>query len=274
MAFLLNMQRISKLALAGALCVGFAAAAAPARAAAFAPSEATDDAPRRVAIVIDDFGNAMDGTKEMLELPVPITVAVMPFLPTTKRDAEAAHRAGHEVIVHLPMEPVRGKRSWLGPGAITTDLSDMEIRNRVAAAIDDVPHARGVNNHMGSKATADARVMRIVMEVCRERGLYYLDSRTSPRSKAPEEAERFGVPLISNDLFLDDTYTSAHVYKQLRMLERKLERQSDSIVIGHVGPPGRITSAALRAAIPRLQRDARFVRVSELLPLPEPLWRW
>ncbi|WP_309118857.1 divergent polysaccharide deacetylase family protein [Paenibacillus sp.] len=231
--------------------------------------------PRRVAIVIDDFGNAMDGTEEMFALPAPITVAVMPFLPTTKRDAEEAHRRGHEVIVHLPMEPVRGKRSWLGPGAITTDLSDREIKNRVAAAIDDVPHARGMNNHMGSKATADPRVMRLVMEVCRERGLYFLDSRTTGKSKAETTANDVGVPLVANDLFLDDIYTASHVHKQLRKLLRLVDEQSDTIAIGHVGPPGRITASALRSAIDRLRDEAAFVRVSELLPLPEtvPLWR-
>lgn len=235
--------------------------------------EDSKDELRRVAIVIDDFGNGMDGTEQMLGLPAKITVAVMPFLPTTKRDANEAHRLGHEVIVHLPMEPVRGKRSWLGPGAITTDMSDMEIRNAVAAAIDDVPHARGMNNHMGSKATADPRVMRVVMEVCRERGIYFLDSRTTGKSLAETMAETIGVPFAENDLFLDDVYTAAHVDKQLRKLSLLFEKRHDTIVIGHVGPPGRITSAALRGAIEKLQDETRFVTVSELLPLPEPLWR-
>jgi len=245
--------------------------------AANVPAEAapTGATPHRAAIVIDDFGNEIDGTEDMFALPVPITVAVMPFLPTTKRDAVEAHRRGHEVIVHLPMEPARGKRSWLGPGAITTDLWDREIRSRVAAAIDDVPHARGLNNHMGSKATADARVMRIVMEVCRERGLYFLDSRTTGRSKADEEAERIGVPIVANDLFLDEIYTASHVDKQLRKLSRLISEQPDTIAIGHVGPPGRITAAALRAASSRMREETEFVRVSELLPLPDPapLWR-
>ncbi|MFY0542944.1 divergent polysaccharide deacetylase family protein [Brevibacillus sp. H7] len=83
---------------------------------------------KRVAFVIDDFGNNMPGTLEMLNMPVPLTVAVMPFLPSTKRDAEIAHRNHHEVFVDLPMEPVKGKRSWLGPGAITTDLRSEEVR--------------------------------------------------------------------------------------------------------------------------------------------------
>ncbi|MEH6940223.1 divergent polysaccharide deacetylase family protein, partial [Bacillus sp. JJ664] len=133
----------------------------------------------KVAIVIDDFGNNMKGTEQMLSLPIPLTVAVMPFLPSTQKDASTAHSRGYEVIVHLPMEPRTGMASWLGPNAITSNLSDLEIRRRVVAAIDDVPYAIGMNNHMGSKATSDERVMRIVLSVCKERGLFFLDSKTN-----------------------------------------------------------------------------------------------
>ena len=268
------MRQIAMISAVLILLTGGAGADMPATAAARSVSETDGESPRRVAVVIDDFGSAMNGTEEILSLPIPITAAVMPFLPTTRRDAEEAHRKGHEVIVHLPMEPIRGKRSWLGPGAITTDLSDEEIRKRVNAAIDDVPHARGMNNHMGSKATADPRVMRIVMDVCRERELYFLDSRTSPRSQAAAEAERVGVPLVDNDLFLDEVYSASHVYNQLRKLAVRIDRQTDTIVIGHVGPPGLVTAAALRSAIPKLQDDAAFVRVSDMLPEPAPLLKW
>ena len=119
---------------------------------------------RNLAIVIDDFGNNMPGTEEILNLPIKLTAAIMPFLPSTKSDAELAFKNGHDIIVHLPMEPKKGKKTWLGPQAITTDLSDDEIRRRVVAAIQDVPHAVGMNHHMGSKATEDERVMRIVLD--------------------------------------------------------------------------------------------------------------
>ena len=129
---------------------------------------------KKVAIVIDDFGNNMEGTAEMLKLPISITVAVMPFLPSTKQDAQLAHDRGLEVILHLPLEPIRGKKSWLGPGAITTDLTSDEIHKRIIAAIDDVPYAIGINNHLGSKATADERVMKILIDICKERNFVSL----------------------------------------------------------------------------------------------------
>ncbi|TFE27518.1 divergent polysaccharide deacetylase family protein [Cohnella luojiensis] len=225
---------------------------------------------RQIAVVIDDFGNGMTGTDQMLELPIKLTVAVMPFLPTTKQDAEAAYRKGHDVIVHLPMEPIRGKRSWLGPGSITTDLTEEEIRNRVEAAIAAVPHAIGMNNHMGSKATADKRVMRIVLQVCKERGLFFLDSRTSYRTVVPRIAKEVGVITLHNDVFLDDVYTKRHVLKQIAEVKKFLSKNDQCIVIGHVGPSGLQTSGVLKKTIPELQSNAKFVPLTQLLPLPEP----
>ncbi|RUS43964.1 divergent polysaccharide deacetylase family protein [Cohnella sp. AR92] len=221
---------------------------------------------RQIAVVIDDLGNNMKGTAQMLDLPIKLTVAVMPFLPTTRKDAEAAFQKGHDVIVHLPMEPVRGKPSWLGPNAILTTLSDEEIRKRVEMAIQDVPHAVGMNNHMGSKATADERVMRIVLQVCKEKGLFFLDSRTSYKSVIPKVAAEVGIPLLRNDVFLDDVYSTQHVSKQLRVVREHVDKHERCITIGHVGPGGLITSGTLRSAIPELERTSRFVRLTQLLP--------
>jgi polysaccharide deacetylase 2 family uncharacterized protein YibQ len=219
---------------------------------------------KRAAIVIDDFGSDMKGTKEILSLPIPLTVAVMPFLPTTHRDAKWAHQRGHQVFVHLPMEPKYGRKSWLGPGAITTDLPDEEIRRRVRAAIDDVPYAVGMNNHMGSKATGDKRVMRIVMEVCRERGLIFLDSKTNYRSVGKAVAREVGVVYVENILFLDDVLTVKQISRQLEKIREYLKDHDQCIAIGHVGTPGPKTSSVLKDRIPSLQKDIQFVTVSEL----------
>ncbi|GFN33866.1 hypothetical protein PCURB6_41260 [Paenibacillus curdlanolyticus] len=223
---------------------------------------------KRIAIVIDDFGNAMTGTEEMLKLPFPFTVAVMPFMPSTKADAENAHRLGHDVIVHMPMEPNKGKREWLGPGAITTDLSDAEIRKRVEAAIDNVPYAVGMNNHMGSKATSDERVMRIVLTVCKERGLFFLDSRTSYKTVVPKVAAEIGIPLLSNHVFLDDVYSTSHISKQIGEVYKQLQLTEHCVAIGHVGPPGKKTAAVLLQSTPTLRENAIIVKLSELIRGP------
>lgn len=220
---------------------------------------------RQVAIVIDDFGNGMTGTPEMMHLPVKFTTAIMPFMPTTKQDAELAHKLGHDVIVHMPMEPVRGKPEWLGPGAITTGMSDAEIRKRVEAAIADVPYAVGMNNHMGSKVTADERAMRAVLSVVKEKGLFFLDSRTTYKTVLPKLTAEMGVPLLSNQVFLDDVYSTSHIAKQVGVLRKYLESNDSCVIIGHVGPPGKLTAAVLKDAIPRMQSDTHFVRLSEML---------
>lgn len=221
---------------------------------------------RSIAIVIDDFGNGMDGTKEMLQLPVKFTAAIMPFMPTTKQDAEEAHKRGHDVIVHMPMEPNKGLKKWLGPGALTTDLSDEEVRKRVEAAIDDVPYAIGMNNHMGSKVTADERMMRIVLSVCKERGLFFLDSRTTYKTVIPKVAAELQVPIVSNDVFLDDVYSVQHIARQIALLRKHLESHESCVTIGHVGPPGKKTASVLRQSIPAMQQDAQFVKLTQMIP--------
>jgi polysaccharide deacetylase 2 family uncharacterized protein YibQ len=228
-------------------------------------AEEHDQQGNRVAIVIDDFGNDMKGTEEILHLPVKLTIAVMPFLSTTKQDAELAHELGHEVILHLPMEPVKGKRSWLGPGAITTDLSNKEIAKRVYAAIDAVPYAVGINNHMGSKVTADERVMRIILGICKERHLYYLDSKTSRKSVISKIATELSVPYLENELFFDEVYTTNHIVKQTNQLIRKIEVDDSIIAIGHVGIAGEKTASVLKQYIPALKKKAEPVTLSTIL---------
>ncbi|MBM7588084.1 polysaccharide deacetylase 2 family uncharacterized protein YibQ [Bacillus pakistanensis] len=220
---------------------------------------------KELAIVIDDLGNNMKGTNELLALDVPLTVAIMPFLSTSTQDASHAFENGHEVIVHMPMEPIKGKKSWLGPGAITTDLSDKEIRKRVEDAIKSVPYAVGMNHHMGSKATADERVMRIVLEVCKENGLYYLDSKTTGKTVIPKLAEELGVPLLENKLFFDDVYTLQHILQQAKKLSEEIDRDDQSIAIGHVGVTGTKVVSMLKEFIPLYQQKAELVPLSGLI---------
>jgi len=254
---------------AGLVCAappfGRTAAAAANQEHGTAASSQADERQRTVAIVIDDFGNGSSGTREMMSLPIKITVAIMPFMPTTKKDAQEAHRLGHDVIVHMPMEPNRGLKSWLGPGVITTAMSDAEIRKRVEEAIDNVPFAVGMNNHMGSKATADERVMRVVLTVCKERGLFFLDSRTTFRTVVPKIADELDVPLVSNDVFLDDVHSVQHISKQINVLRKHLESNESCITIGHVGAPGKLTASVLEQSISVMQPTIRFVKLSDLV---------
>ncbi|WP_442601253.1 divergent polysaccharide deacetylase family protein [Paenibacillus sp. KN14-4R] len=231
---------------------------------------ASQTTPKSVAIIIDDFGNNMKGTPEIIALPHSLTVAVMPFLPTTKQDAESAHLAGKEVILHMPMEAKSGKSSWLGPGAITSNLSDEEIRKRIVLAIEAVPHAVGINNHMGSKITGDARIMRLIMEECKKRNLFFVDSHTNYRSIACQTAKEVGVRCIENQIFLDDIHTTGHVMKQISEITKRLQTSDTCVAIGHVGVGGNTTAIVLKTKLPEISQQIRLVKISELIaPLPE-----
>lgn len=224
-----------------------------------------------VALVIDDFGNDGDGTEAMLNVGVPITAAVMPFMPYSQSEADAAHKAGVEVIMHVPLEPEHGKPEWLGPRGITCDLSDAEIRDRINDGLDEIKWAAGMNNHMGSKATADSRVMKIIMEIAKERDLYYLDSKTTPKSVVEETAIAAGVPFFERRVFLDNVKSQAAIEKQLRILGDLALEDGYAIGIGHVGPEGgTITVQAIKAVYPELEKKGvRFVKVSELKKLTQ-----
>ncbi|TDL70798.1 divergent polysaccharide deacetylase family protein [Paenibacillus polymyxa] len=235
-----------------------------------AASESTSNH-KRLAIIIDDVGNDMKGTAEILAMPVKLTVAVMPFLPTTKKDAIAAHEKGMDVIVHMPMEPKKGRPEWLGPGAITSNLTDEEVRSRVEKAIDDVPHAIGMNNHMGSKITSDKRIMSIVLDVCKERGLFFVDSRTNFRSVVGELAVSKNMPPVGNDIFLDDQNSKPHIRKQLDLAAQRAIDKNICVVIGHVGHSGMNTSAVIRESVSRLQNQVQFVGIGDLV---REVWQW
>ncbi|UNK17038.1 divergent polysaccharide deacetylase family protein [Paenibacillus sp. N3/727] len=219
----------------------------------------------KLAVIIDDFGNGQKGTDEILNLPIKITVAVMPFLPTSKSDAERAHKLGHDVIIHMPMEPKQGRANWLGPGAITSKMTDEEIRKQLEKAIDHVPFAVGMNNHMGSKITGDERIMSIVLDVCKERGLFFIDSKTNYHSVTSKLAAEKGMPNINNEIFLDDVHTVKHVTKQLKAAAEQAVQNKSCITIGHVGTFGDRTAAALKGSIPELQRQVQFVGIQELV---------
>lgn len=216
-------------------------------------------------IIIDDFGNNLKGSKEMLSLEIPLNIAVMPFLDSSSEDAELAYKNGHEVLVHLPLEPKSGKASWLGPKPVMTNLSDEEIRKIVLEAIESVPHAKGMNNHTGSKATEDERVMRVVLEVCKEKGLYFIDSKTSHQSVVGKIAQEINLPYLENQLFFDHEYSKQYMTKQAERLLIKLKEKPFMIAIGHVGIAGDKMHQTLVEYSDRFKENATMMTVSQYL---------
>jgi uncharacterized protein len=165
------------------------------------------------------------------------------------------------------MEPQQKTRG-LGKGAITTNLSDVEILKRVLAAIADVPHAIGINNHMGSKVTGDPRVMKVILEVCRERNLIFVDSKTNYWSVVPKVAKQLKVPFVENHIFLDDSSNPSNIATQCALIRKHLKHHDICFAIGHVGRPGKETASVLEQEVPKIQQAATFIKVSSLFPPP------
>lgn len=216
----------------------------------------------RLAIIIDDSGQWLKTEREFIALPIPLTMSVLPDVRYAHLIAAEAAAAGKGVMLHLPMEPVSHVNP--GPGKITTEMTDAQIANQVSADLSDVPLAQGVNNHEGSEATADARVMRDVAAVIAQHGdLFFIDSMTSPHSVAAESARAAGIPTASRDVFLDDVNEVSYVDAQLQTAGRLALQNGEAIAIGHPRPA---TLSALRAMIPQLESEGiSFVLARDLV---------
>lgn len=219
---------------------------------------------RHAALVIDDLGQDLEAASKLAQMPYPITFAVLPHLVYSTATAEEAHRAGREVMLHLPMEPDSAVRP--GPGEIRVGMSRAEVERLVDEDLRSVPFVSGVNNHMGSRATTDERLMNVVIETLAKRRLFFVDSRTSPESVALDVARRRGVPATYRSIFLDDVETVPYTIGQLRGFLDMIETQDAALAIGHPHPT---TLAALERFLPELERhNVRVVPASQLLRLP------
>jgi uncharacterized protein len=215
-----------------------------------------------VAVVFDDAGYSLKTAEEVIALPRPVTISVLPRLPFSTPIAEEAEAHGVQVILHLPLQPDNAALE-LGPGFVMVDMSDETIARTVVDDLATVPGAVGANNHMGSRGTSDRRVMRAVLGVVRARGLFFVDSLTSPRSVAAATARAMGVPTAVRAVFLDNQDDDAYVRNQFHELIRVAQAHGSAIAIGHVG---KVTARVLRDMLPEFdEAGIRFVSVSALV---------
>lgn len=216
-----------------------------------------------IAIVLDDFGGGGSAiAARFCAIVQPLTLSILPNEGQVEDLSNRARDNGHEVLVHLPMEPEGGQDP--GAGAIRVDHDNAEIRRRVRQALQKVPHARGINNHMGSKATADERVMQQVLNELKARKLLFLDSRTTASSVAYQMAIDMDLVAFTRDLFLDEVDDAQAIEARLWDLAGMAARAGQAVGIGH---DREATLHALTAVLPRLEtRGFRFVPISQLLP--------
>ena len=216
-----------------------------------------------VAIIIDDMGSSLQEARELLTIHVPLTFSIIPGLPKAKAVAEAARGAGMKVMVHLPMEPQGYPTQRLEENGLLVEFSAEEIAARTEALLAAVPAAVGANNHMGSRFTEQEEKMLPVLQVLKDRGLYFVDSRTTPRSVAFAMAERLGVKTATRNVFLDNEQDVAAIKKQLYAAAKLARAKGGVIAICHPHPA---TIQALREGLPELQSSGiRFVTAGELV---------
>ena len=216
-----------------------------------------------IAIIIDDLGNRRADGERALALPGPLNFGILPHTPYAKRLAAIAVRRDHEVIIHMPMQPVGASNP--GPGALGVHMSRLDVENALTRALSAVPQARGLNNHMGSLATAHEALMRTVMQTLSRRApakFFYLDSRTAATSVSERLARAYQVPHLSRDVFLDNVREASAIRTQLKLLVAKAQRRGHAIGIGH---PYVETLQVLEAEVPRLiATEVRLVKLSRL----------
>ncbi|MGH2398500.1 MAG: divergent polysaccharide deacetylase family protein [bacterium] len=215
----------------------------------------------RVAIIFDDAGGSLPDLEQIIAIGRPVTVAVLPGLRFSAAVAERAKSAGVEVILHLPVEADDVSKD-VGAAGITISMSDAEIEERVEAALTAVPGAIGVNNHMGSKGTADERVMRAILRVVKEHNLLFVDSVTSTRTVAGRLAQEMGIRTASRQVFLDNVDEADAIRAQLRRVIQIARRRGDAVAIGHAH---RLTAQVLQQMLGEFDRSGiQLVPISAL----------
>ncbi len=221
-----------------------------------------------ISIIVDDLGYGFENGQRVIDLPGPIACSVLPHTPYGERLARSAHQAGKEVLLHLPMQPANDKDPGLG--ALTLDTDERRLEQLLRINLAAVPHAVGINNHMGSLITRHPGHMGWLMRHLRQQpgALFFVDSLTSPHSVALQLAREHQVPAAGRDLFLDRDQDPVAIGLQFERLIELAHERGAAVAIGHPYPE---TLAMLERELPRLEaRGVRLVSVAELIRRSSP----
>ncbi|MBE0503349.1 MAG: divergent polysaccharide deacetylase family protein [Desulfuromonadales bacterium] len=200
-----------------------------------------------VAIIVDDLGADLVMMQDFLDLQLNITAAILPNLPHARAVAELAHADGREVILHIPMEPQNYPAIDPGENALLVELSKAEVQQRLRSYLQIVPWVVGANNHMGSRFTESREGMRGVLQILKDQGLFFVDSRTTADSVAIIEAKKNGIAHAGRDVFLDNDINEEDIRRQIRKLVKIAKAEGSAIGICH---PHHETVTALKKEAP------------------------
>ena len=209
----------------------------------------------KLVIVIDDAGLSAENCLKYAELPFPLTIAVLPRLRDTKSCAKLIQQYGQEMILHQPMQSLNHNLDP-GPGRITVDMTTYEIAQTVKQNLDELgPYVKGLNNHEGSEVTSNVIKIGTVLDVCQERGIYFLDSRTTAATQAPQAAlERDMTIFEKSGPYIDNEISRTAMLNQIYKSLEAANKNGSAIIIGHVDKSVKILPALLREMYPELKQ--------------------
>ena len=225
----------------------------------------------KVAIIIDDIGNNLKIVKEIVSLKIPITISVLPHLPYSQQAAKLAHSNGLQVMLHQPLEPVNVNNYSLQKGEIISGMSAFQIKRILDNNIKSIPYIEGVNNHMGSKITKDASLMKIILTHLKKKNLFFIDSLTTNHSVAFRIAQELKLKSGRRDVFLDKAemnnketgYDFRYTVKMVKELLEIAKKKGKAIGIGH---PFYETLKGLKKSLYLIKKsDIKLVNASEIV---------
>lgn len=220
----------------------------------------------KVVLIIDDMGISRKRTAEIASLKYPLTVAFLSYGKDLATQMQNSRQAGQEIMLHTPMEAFSKVEE--APDVLTTQMSLAEIRQNFEAMLNKFPNVMGINNHMGSKLTEDIERMNVIMQVLKERGMFFLDSKTSAKSRAEEAAAASGIAYAHRHVFLDNNNDKAYILGQLGQVERLAKKNGYAIAIGH---PKSQTYEALKEWLPQMQnKGLELIHLSDAIKVLNP----
>ena len=218
---------------------------------------------RQISIIIDDIGNDLGPVRELLKIDADITFAILPLCSHSRESAEMLHKAGRETLLHLPMEPDSYPKEKPGNGALFTDMNNEELIFQLEKDLASVPYISGVNNHMGSKFMADEDKLVLIFNKLKRKKMFFIDSRTTAKTKASAASEKVNIQMASRRVFLDNDRDYNEIYKKLLDVAQNSSDVSPVIIIGHPYPE---TIRAIKDASRVLrEKGIMIVPVSKLI---------
>ncbi|MFC3187323.1 divergent polysaccharide deacetylase family protein [Shewanella intestini] len=217
-----------------------------------------------IAIIIDDIGYRQTD-KAVLNLDTNITLSVLPHTPLGRTLANQGFHNGHEIMLHIPMQAIDGSK--LGPGGLTNQMNENEVKQVINRAVENIPYAKGANNHMGSLFTQLSTPMKWVMQSLKQKDLYFVDSVTTKYSKAAEQAQREGVPITFRHIFLDNETNTEALERQFSQAIEQAKTDGRVVLIGHPYPE---TVEYLKNNVKRLRANGiALIKTSTLIALSQ-----